>query len=191
MQLWAAYRPICCLFLVSFSCGHWQPAQPVYSLWRWLCNRAKPIFLGLASPCIWVKLETRYIYPAVALLLAYLAICLSTPWPLFILEFGNPLAPADTLHSSSYPPMLFWHGHSFRIGATTTAAQACVSDSMIMQLGRCMEVFGFYTLSTSPCWIIGSYIQTPLLGWYCVFLWHDYYCDVLICNSNTYIYTIH
>jgi integrase len=78
----------------------------------------------------------------VAALLNYLAIHPSTQGPLFITESGNPLAREMLVAAirRALRPTLGevsqFNGHSFRIGAATTAAQAGVSDSLIMQLGR-------------------------------------------------------
>ena len=78
----------------------------------------------------------------VSAVLSYLAIRPSSPGPMFILLSGNPLsrdalvtAIRRALGSTTRDVSLF-NGHSFRIGAATTAAQAGIPDSTIMQLGR-------------------------------------------------------
>ncbi len=78
----------------------------------------------------------------VAAMLGYLALRPASAGPLFLFEDGTPLsrprlvaclrealaqAGIDTTHYS---------GHSFRIGAASTAARAGLSDSFIQTLGR-------------------------------------------------------
>lgn len=78
----------------------------------------------------------------VAALLAYLARRPPTPGPLFLLQSGQPLSKQalvssirQTLTSVGIDATPF-NGHSFRIGAATTAAAAGLPDSTIQQLGR-------------------------------------------------------
>lgn len=78
----------------------------------------------------------------VAAVLGYLAIRPASPGPLFVFHDGTPLtreclvsrvreALADAgIDTTNYS------GHSFRIGAASTAAQAGFSDSFIQTLGR-------------------------------------------------------
>lgn len=78
----------------------------------------------------------------IAAVLGYLAIRPPTPGPLFICSNGTPLSrpllvqkmrealASAGVETSSYS------GHSFRIGAATTAARAGLSDSLIQTLGR-------------------------------------------------------
>ena len=70
----------------------------------------------------------------VSLLLAYLARRLPRPGPLFLLQSGNPLSRTTlvatvcrTLSSAGLDTSCL-NGHSFRIGAATTAAQAGLLD---------------------------------------------------------------
>ena len=78
----------------------------------------------------------------VAAVLGYLAICPSTPGPLFHLQDGTPLSRThlvthirDALSCAGIDASQF-SGHSFRIGAASTAAQAGLNDSLIQMLGR-------------------------------------------------------
>ena len=78
----------------------------------------------------------------VAAVLGYLAICPSTPGPLFHFQGGTPLSRThlvthvwDALSCAGIDASQF-SGHSFRIGAASTAAQARLNDSLIQMLGR-------------------------------------------------------
>ena len=73
---------------------------------------------------------------------SYLAKRGPAPGPLFVFNSGTPLtrtALVDHLHQalqhSAFEPNLY-NGHSFRIGAATTAAKAGIEDSLIQTLGR-------------------------------------------------------
>ena len=92
--------------------------------------------------------------PVVAML-GYLTVRPTTPGPLFLFEDGSTLSRArlvQCLHEAlslaglDYPS---FSGHSFRIGAATTAASVGLSDALIKTLG-CRRSSA-YTL----------YIQTP------------------------------
>ena len=78
----------------------------------------------------------------VAALLAYLAIRPLTPGPLFLLESGSPLSRealvASVCHTFTTAGLDVsrFNGHSFRIGAATTASLAGILDSTIKALGR-------------------------------------------------------
>ncbi len=78
----------------------------------------------------------------VAALLQYLTIRGSDPGPLFCSPGGQPLIRSSFVGSVQsalvklgYDPTLY-AGHSFRIGAATTAASVGVSDAIIMSMGR-------------------------------------------------------
>ena len=78
----------------------------------------------------------------VSALLAYMVIRGNKPGPLFIFQDGRPLTRPrfvtevrNALMSAGIDPKPF-SGHSFRIGAATTAAQQGVEDSTIKMLGR-------------------------------------------------------
>ena len=78
----------------------------------------------------------------VAGMLAYLAVRGFDCGPLFWSEDGQPLTRAKlvsllkaTLTAAGIDPT-HYSGHSFRIGATTTAAANGISDSMVQTLGR-------------------------------------------------------
>lgn len=86
--------------------------------------------------------RTRDTLCPVAAVLGYLAIRPQRPGPLFIFEDGSPLTRAklvtqlrDALARAGISTTGY-SGHSFRIGAATTAAQAGLSDSLIQTLGR-------------------------------------------------------
>jgi len=80
----------------------------------------------------------------------------ANPWvPLFFTHDGLPLSRAYfidklrlTLAAGGYKPNQY-NGHSFRIGAATTAAKASIPDHMIQALGRW----------SSNCYV--RYIQVP------------------------------
>ena len=75
-------------------------------------------------------------------LVSYLAFRGPSPGALFTLQNGTPLTKQKlvtllraTLQTAGFDPS-FYNGHSFRIGAATTAAAAGVQDVIIKQLGR-------------------------------------------------------
>ena len=78
----------------------------------------------------------------VAAVLAYLAMRPSSPGPLFIFEDGRPLSRVHLVAAirqglaSAGVDVSRFSGHSFRIGAATTAAQVGIPDSLIQTLGR-------------------------------------------------------
>ena len=78
----------------------------------------------------------------VAAMLGYLSIRPSTPGPLFIFQDGSPLSRPKLVqhlrHALSQLGMdvANYSGHSFRIGAASTAAKVGFSDSLIQKLGR-------------------------------------------------------
>ena len=78
----------------------------------------------------------------VTALLAYVGIRGIEPGPLFRLKNGTPLLKSfvvssvrEALHSLGYNQSCY-AGHSFRIGAATTAAAVGIEDSTIQALGR-------------------------------------------------------
>ena len=72
----------------------------------------------------------------------YLAVRGPTPGPLFRLESGAPLTRATLVNSlqqalrNAGVDAAAFNGHSFRIGAATTAAKCGIEDSLIQTLGR-------------------------------------------------------
>lgn len=78
----------------------------------------------------------------VAALLQYLSLRGSRQGPLFIRADGNPLTKAKFVSAvrsammEAKLPASDYTGHSFRIGAATTAAAAGLDDSIIQTLGR-------------------------------------------------------
>ena len=92
--------------------------------------------------------------------MSYLAARPSTPGPLFAHQDGRPLscpglvravrsALGSALVSAGVDTSRYsYSGHSFRIGAATTAAQAGLQGSLIQTLGRWKSsAFLFYTFS--------------------------------------------
>ena len=78
----------------------------------------------------------------VAAVLSYLAIRPPVPGPLFVYQGGRPLsriclveAVRSALRSAGVE-VAWFNGHSFRIGAASTAADVGIPDSMIQMLGR-------------------------------------------------------
>ena len=81
------------------------------------------------------------ICPVVAML-QYLAVRTPSPGPLFVFQSGAPLTRASlvshlraALQKAGIPHSAY-SGHSFRIGAATSAAQCGLEDSLIQTLGR-------------------------------------------------------
>ena len=81
------------------------------------------------------------ICPVQAILL-YLEVRSPAPGPLFMFQSGSPLTRSalvshlqTALQSAGVSPAAYT-GHSFRIGAATTAAKCGVEDSLIQTLGR-------------------------------------------------------
>lgn len=78
----------------------------------------------------------------VTALLAYLAVCQRAAGPLFIFTNGSPLTcdrfvrELKLVVSTLGMDASVFNGHSFRIGAATTAADRCLTDSAIQTLGR-------------------------------------------------------
>ena len=78
----------------------------------------------------------------VSAVLAYLAVRPPTPGPLFLFQDGTPLSRSQLVsHLREALTQLGvdvtnYSGHSFRIGAASTAAKAGFSDSFIQTLGR-------------------------------------------------------
>ena len=78
----------------------------------------------------------------VSAVLAYLAVRPSIPGPLFIFRDGSPLSRVQLIShlrdalSQIGVDVTNFSGHSFHIGAATTAAKAGFNDSLIQSLGR-------------------------------------------------------
>ena len=78
----------------------------------------------------------------VAALLTYLNVRGSHPGPVFVWKSGTPLSKIKFVEEvrlaleAAHLPAKDFAGHSFRIGAATTAASAGLSDSAIQTLGR-------------------------------------------------------
>ncbi len=92
----------------------------------------------------------------IAAVLSYLAVHPNHPGPLFVSPAGIPLsrghlvaAVREALHSHGIDTSLY-SGHSFRIGAATTAAQAGIGDAVIKQLGM-WKSSAYSTYIRLPC----------------------------------------
>ena len=92
--------------------------------------------------------------PIIAML-SYLKVRGSHPGPLFCWQSGSPLSKShfvdkvrSALTTANLPADNF-AGHSFRIGAATTAASAGICDSSIQSLGR-WKSNAYYYISELP-----------------------------------------
>ena len=75
----------------------------------------------------------------VAALLAFVAVRPSVAGPLFVFEDGSFLSRdklVSAVQSALRQAGIDYKGHSFRIGAATTAAEVGLEDSMVKMLGR-------------------------------------------------------
>ena len=94
-----------------------------------------------AGCTLYVGRTRSHICP-VAAILAYLAIRPPLPGPLFLYADGSPLTRTGLVSavrsalSGSGADLSRYTGHSFRIGAATSAALAGLPDSLIQTLGR-------------------------------------------------------
>ena len=115
-------------------------------------NRANPSYLTVTlrhsktdpfgnGVTIYLGRSDTHVCP-VSAMLAYLAIRPSIPGPLFIHSNSRPLSRAQLVAAIRAALDRFgldtsqYSGHSFRIGATSAAAQAGLPDSLIQILGR-------------------------------------------------------
>ena len=97
----------------------------------------------------------------VSAMLAYLAVRPTTPGPLFLFQDGTPLSRSqlvvhlrDALSQLGMDVARF-SGHSFRIGAASTAARAGFSDSFIQSLGR-WKSSAFKTYIRTPADVLAA-----------------------------------
>ena len=103
------------------------------------------------------------IYP-VAAVLSYLAVCSLIPGPLFTYPDGPPLTREQLVKHVRAALSLKgfdvsrYSGHSFRIGAATTAAARSIPDSTIQMLGHWQSSAYTFYIRTSDAPIIGSAI---------------------------------
>ena len=100
------------------------------------CSKTVPFRMGCD---IYVGRGNSVICPVVAIG-NFLALCGPSPGKLFCYADGRPLTRQlsstvqSILHSAGYPGS--YSGHSFRIGAATTAAARGIPDHLIKTLGR-------------------------------------------------------
>ena len=96
----------------------------------------------------------------VSALLLYLARRGNKPGPLFIWKDGSPLSKSKFVTevrralSLANLPAASFAGHSFRIGAATTAATAGLEDSTIQTLGRWKSSSYLLYVCLEPCRLI-------------------------------------
>ena len=89
----------------------------------------------------------------VAAVLSYLSVRPSEPGSLFMYQDGCPLSRVDLVAAVCQADGLDvsrFNGHSFRIGAATTAAQVGVPTSVIQSLGRWKSSSFMTYVRTSP-----------------------------------------
>ena len=98
----------------------------------------------------------------VTALLAYIAKRGTTPGAFFLSEPGTPLTKGsfvagvrEGLHLMGVDERLY-AGHSFRIGAATTAAQVGMEDSLIQKLGRWNSAAFLSYVRTPPDQFVGA-----------------------------------
>ena len=98
--------------------------------------------------------------PVIAIL-AYLSLRSSTAGPLFIHEDGSPLTRSELVSevrsalTSAGLEVSRFTGHSFRIGAATSAALAGLPDSLIQTLGRWRSSSFLRYIRTPPQTLLG------------------------------------
>ena len=104
---------------------------------------------------IYMGATGKQLCPVVAVL-SYMVERGNSPGPLFQWQDGTYLTRDNFVHSlrealslAGYPPEKF-AGHSFRIGAATTAARCSIPESLIQTLG---------------CWRISDISGPPLIPW--------------------------
>ena len=112
-------------------------APSVFSL-RVKQSKTDPFRLGVS---VYIGATQSEICP-VAALLDYLQVRHPNPGPLFVFQSGKPLSRSALVHHLQAAlqqegiPASNFKGHSFRIGAATTAARCGLEDSLIQTLGR-------------------------------------------------------
>ena len=118
--------------------SHSQP-----SLMRVLIKRSKTDQYGSGAYIFLARIDSD-ICP-VAAILAYLAVRPSVPGPLFIYEDGSYLSRSKLIQSLNHAlpsagiDPSFYKGHSFRIGAATTASALGIQDSLIQKNGKMVQ----------------------------------------------------
>ena len=110
------------------------------------CSKTDPFCVGCD---IYLGCGSGAVFPITALG-TYLSLRGSAPGPLFLFSDGRPLTRQrlssflqSILHGAGYSGS--YSGHSFRIGAATTAAARGVPDHLIKTLGRWLsEAYQIY-----------------------------------------------
>ena len=131
-----AYDPTAHLFFADIAID--DPGHPTIMQVRIKASKADPFRKGID---VYIGRTYNDICP-VAAMLAYLAIRGAKSGPLFHFQDKKPLtrerfvARVRTAISSAGLSQNKYAGHSFRIGAATTAAQCDIPDSTIKLLGR-------------------------------------------------------
>jgi hypothetical protein len=155
-MLWAA-----CLFGFSgflrsgeFTCPSLAAYNPSMLSPRYIAtdHQTNPSFLAVtlcssktdifgAGHTIYIGVSRNQLCPVKAVL-SYMAFRPPVAGPLFVHMDGTPLSRTELVQAirealqASGMDIARFNGHSFRIGATTTAAQAGLPDSLIQTLGR-------------------------------------------------------
>lgn len=118
-------------------------------------RRSKTDPFGVGAHLHLGRTNDRVLCP-VSAILAYMAIRPPGPGPLLHFQDGTPLSRQllvrhvrQALAQAGVDTALY-NGHSFRIGAATTAAQAGLSDSLIQTLGRWKSAAFIAYIRTPP-----------------------------------------
>lgn len=132
--------------------------------------------LGWAQPFM---LEEQLVLCPVAAVSAYLTVRRQVPGPLYIYEDGIPLSRPRLVRNAlsvTGASLSQYSGHSFRIGAATTAAEAGFSDSLIKTLGRWRSSALQRYIRTSRRLALAS---GPIAGGECHWKWTLLYLSLL------------
>ena len=151
---WGVHLPIVsCLQLLNVVMGR-SRLRATISYLRIVLRQSKTD-LFRAGVSLFVGAMGDTLYPVTAVL-SYLSVRPNRPDPLFMYQDGRPLSRVDlvaAVHQALAADGLDvsrFNGHSFWIGAATTAAQVGVPDSVIQSLG-CWKSSAFMIyVRTSP-----------------------------------------
>ena len=150
MPDWVFFRPAGATSIL-WRCGGW-PCRPSALRIQIKASKTDPFRQGVSVHIGWTG---EALCPVTALL-RYMAARGGNPGPLFIWVDGRFLTwktfvagVRAALTSAGYPAANY-AGHSFRIGAATTAAQRGVQDSLIQTLGRWQSSAYTRYIQTAP-----------------------------------------
>lgn len=138
------------------------------SVMRLLIKKSKTDQFGTGA-YIFLARTNADLCPVTAIL-NYLAVRPATPGPMFIFEEGVHLSRQKLVQSlnrylaaAGIDPQ-FYKGHSFRIGAATTASALGIQDSLIQKMGRwTSDAFRLY-IRTPPQEVCHILAQQPPTG---------------------------